>query len=87
MAMGKGGRLLASTSALIVVSGVSDQVVEIIANEQGNRTTPVLIIWLSPTWSGSSATRPRTKVAMNPHNIVFFDTNCFIGRRFYDPFV
>ncbi|KAJ5885622.1 hypothetical protein N7504_011458 [Penicillium tannophilum] len=51
-----------------------DDRIEIIANDQGNRTTPRSLP--SPTPSVSS-------VAMNPHNTVF-DAKRLIGRRFTD---
>ncbi|KAJ5414420.1 Heat shock 70 kDa protein [Penicillium cosmopolitanum] len=53
-----------------------DDRIEIIANDQGNRTTPRSL--LSPTLSVSS-----NQVAMNPHNTVF-DAKRLIGRRFAD---
>ncbi|KAJ7807458.1 heat shock cognate 71 kDa protein, partial [Mycena leptocephala] len=53
--------------------------VEIIANDQGNRTTPSTSF---RTTSGSSAMRQKP-VAMNPTNTVF-DAKRLIGRKFDD---
>ncbi|KAJ5911082.1 Heat shock 70 kDa protein [Penicillium subrubescens] len=50
-----------------------DDRIEIIANDQGNRTTPLRLI-------GDAA---KNQVAMNPHNTVF-DAKRLIGRRFED---
>lgn len=57
--------------------------VEIVANDQGNRTTPSYVAFGKERLVGDSA---KNQVAMNPENTVF-DAKRFIGRQFKDPAV
>merc|ERR1712100_815026 len=58
--------------------------VEIVANDQGNRTTPSFVAFTdSERLIGDSA---KNQVAMNPKNTVF-DAKRLIGRKFDDPVI
>ncbi|GAB7340773.1 hypothetical protein MBLNU457_7146t1 [Dothideomycetes sp. NU457] len=58
-----------------------DDRIEIIANDQGNRTTPSFVAFTdTERLIGDSA---KNQVAMNPHNTVF-DAKRLIGRKFED---
>ncbi|KAL5338789.1 heat shock 70 kDa protein [Aspergillus crustosus] len=58
-----------------------DDRIDIIANDQGNRTTPSFVAFTdSERLIGDAA---KNQVAMNPHNTVF-DAKRLIGRRFGD---
>uniref|UniRef100_K3ZF53 Uncharacterized protein n=1 Tax=Setaria italica TaxID=4555 RepID=K3ZF53_SETIT len=58
--------------------------VEIIPNDQGNRTTPSYVAFTATEWFNGDAAKKQ--VAMNPVNNVF-DMKRLIGRRFSDPSV
>jgi L1 cell adhesion molecule like protein len=59
-----------------------DDRIEIIANDQGNRTTPSFVAFTdTERLIGDSA---KNQVAMNPSNTVF-DAKRLIGRKFNDP--
>ncbi|KAL7624321.1 Hsp70 chaperone [Parahypoxylon ruwenzoriense] len=59
-----------------------DDRIEIIANDQGNRTTPSFVAFTdTERLIGDAA---KNQVAMNPHNTVF-DAKRLIGRKFTDP--
>eukprot|EP00406_Dinophysis_acuminata_P051396 CAMPEP_0179301434 /NCGR_PEP_ID=MMETSP0797-20121207/47550_1 /TAXON_ID=47934 /ORGANISM="Dinophysis acuminata, Strain DAEP01" /LENGTH=667 /DNA_ID=CAMNT_0021010939 /DNA_START=34 /DNA_END=2037 /DNA_ORIENTATION=- len=61
-----------------------DNEVQIIANDQGNRTTPSYVAWAeNERLLGDAA---KNQVANNPTNTVF-DAKRLIGRKFQDPIV
>jgi len=55
--------------------------VEIIANDQGNRTTPSYVAFTTTERLVGDAAK--NQVAMNPHNTVF-DAKRLIGRKYND---
>ncbi|CAK9093173.1 Heat shock 70 kDa protein 1 (HSP70-1) [Durusdinium trenchii] len=61
-----------------------DGEVQIIANDQGNRTTPSYVAWTEQERLLGDAAK--NQVASNPTNTVF-DAKRLIGRRFDDPIV
>ncbi|GAW09177.1 heat shock protein [Lentinula edodes] len=63
------------------VSMWQDERVEIVANDQGNRTTPSYVAFTDGERLISDAAK--NQVAMNPHNTVF-DAKRLIGRKFDD---
>lgn len=64
------------------VAHFSNDRVEIIANDQGNRTTPSFVAFTdSERLIGDAA---KNQAAMNPHNTVF-DAKRLIGRKLNDP--
>ncbi|KAK2025972.1 hsp70-like protein [Colletotrichum zoysiae] len=64
------------------VAYYSNDKIEIIANDQGNRTTPSFVGFTdTERLIGDAA---KNQVAMNPHNTVF-DAKRLIGRKFNDP--
>ncbi|CAI4061329.1 hypothetical protein SUVZ_05G1840 [Saccharomyces uvarum] len=64
------------------VAHFSNDRVEIIANDQGNRTTPSYVAFTdTERLIGDAA---KNQAAMNPHNTVF-DAKRLIGRKFDDP--
>ena len=72
-----------STNTSLCFSGTADRSsgIEIIANDQGNRTTPSFVAFTdTERLIGDSA---KNQVAMNPTNTVF-DAKRLIGRKFAD---
>jgi heat shock protein 1/8 len=64
-----------------VLTIIGDDRIEIIANDQGNRTTPSFVAFTdTERLIGDSA---KNQVAMNPANTVF-DAKRLIGRKFAD---
>merc|ERR1719476_904679 len=61
-----------------------DGEVQIIANDQGNRTTPSYVAWTDEERLLGDAAK--NQVASNPTNTVF-DAKRLIGRKFADPVI
>jgi L1 cell adhesion molecule like protein len=74
--------LLSAVSACSCVGVWQNDRVEIIANDQGNRTTPSYVAFTdTERLIGDAA---KNQVAMNPRNTVF-DAKRMIGRHYSDP--
>jgi L1 cell adhesion molecule like protein len=61
-----------------------DDRVEIIANDQGNRTTPSYVAFTDTERLVGDAAK--NQASMNPQNTIF-DAKCLIGRKFSEPIV
>lgn len=67
-----------------VVAVMQNDKIEIIANDQGNRTTPSYVAFTDTERLVGDAAK--NQIAMNPQNTVF-DAKRLIGRKFDDPVV
>jgi hypothetical protein len=76
--------ILALSLRLIFLSALQNDRVEIIANDQGNRTTPSIVSFSdTERFVGEAALG---QAAMNAANTIF-DAKRLIGRKFSDPIV
>ncbi|KAA8522851.1 hypothetical protein F0562_009274 [Nyssa sinensis] len=81
MAETKGIGIDLGTTYSCVGTWINDRV-EIIPNDQGNRTTPSYVAFTDTKRLVGDAAK--NQIAMNPTNTVF-DAKCLIGRRYSDP--
>ncbi|CAL1392277.1 unnamed protein product [Linum trigynum] len=76
---------LGSTFSCVAVAG-KDRTIEIIANDQGNRTTPSWVAF-SPAYAGSErliGEAAKNQATLNPRRTIF-DVKRLVGKKFDDP--